>query len=155
MSGRLITCIILITGSCNPAVNNIDPVVSDSIPEETEQPANADTIIPTAHFAEFLESKYTSDPVQQLELQTKFKAEEHDSVKTSSVQLNGLSIGSSSAFFFPHLLIVEVHDPKAIDAFVKKELESLTGNSEKELKLKALRYFDWEWDNYYKCINFI
>ena len=92
MNRRLITFIILIAVSCKPAANNIDPVISDSIPEETEQPPNADTIIPTAHFAEFLETKYTSDPVQQLELQTSFKAEEHDSVKTSSVQLDGLSI---------------------------------------------------------------
>jgi hypothetical protein len=51
-------------------------------------------------------------------------------------------------FFFPHLLIVEANDPNAIEKFVKMELESLTGKSEKELKLKALRYFDWEWDNY-------
>jgi len=63
MNRRLITFIILIAVSCKPAANNIDPVVSDSIPEETEQPANTDTIIPTVHFAEFLEKKYTFDPV--------------------------------------------------------------------------------------------
>ena len=63
MNLRLITFIILIAVSCKPAANNNYPAISDSIPEETEQPANADTTIATVHFAEFLETEYTFDPV--------------------------------------------------------------------------------------------
>ena len=47
-------------------------------------------------------------------------------------------------FFFPHLLIVDVYNEDKIMKFLKRELESIDGKSERELVLKAIRKFDWE-----------
>lgn len=84
--------ILLIVVGCKPAINSSDPVPADTIAADIEKPADADTTIATVNIAEFLEKKYTLDPVQQQELQSRFDTEEHDSVKISSVQLNGLHI---------------------------------------------------------------
>lgn len=46
--------------------------------------------------------------------------------------------------FFPHLLVVDKADESEIMSFIKTELQSIYGRSEKELILKAIRKFDWE-----------
>lgn len=47
-------------------------------------------------------------------------------------------------FFFSHLLIVDTSNEDEIINFIKSELHSIYGKTEKELILKAIRKFDWE-----------
>jgi hypothetical protein len=75
--------------SCRPSANNHEDITKDTIPE---LPEGFDTTIQTNHFSEYLDKKYTLDPVQLTELNAAFQVEEHDSIKTSSLHLNGLSI---------------------------------------------------------------
>ena len=46
--------------------------------------------------------------------------------------------------FFSHLLIVDTSNEDEIMNFIKSELHSIYGKTEKELILKAIRKFDWE-----------
>lgn len=98
--------IILEVLSCKPANNNdtglIDSVAIN-IPEDINRPPNVDTTIPVTHFAEYLEYKYTLDPVQQQDISDKFEVEEKDSldriIKTSSIRLKDLSIDYKYTYF--------------------------------------------------------
>jgi len=47
-------------------------------------------------------------------------------------------------FFFSNLLIFIDNDKEAIMKYIKAELQSINGKSEKEVMLKALRKFSWE-----------
>lgn len=57
-------------------------------------------------------------------------------------------------FFFNHLLIVEEDDKDEHCRFIKNCLESIKGRSEKELIIKAMRMFSWEYqDDYHGGID--
>lgn len=47
-------------------------------------------------------------------------------------------------FFFPNLLIVNNNNEDEIMDFIKSELHSIYGKTEKEIILKAIRKFGWE-----------
>ncbi|MBS4064320.1 MAG: hypothetical protein KGZ74_07150 [Chitinophagaceae bacterium] len=53
----------------------------------------------------------------------------------------------SKKFFFPNLLIVDKSGEDEIMGFIKSELHSIFGKTEKELILKAIRKFGWESEN--------
>ena len=59
----------------------------------------------------------------------------------------------SNTFFYPHLLIVDKYDKEQIIGFIRNELQSLNGKSERELILKAIRKFDWENENIPEIYN--
>jgi len=46
--------------------------------------------------------------------------------------------------FFPNLLVVSSSDEDEIIEFIKSELHSIHGKTEKEIILKAIRKFGWE-----------
>ncbi|NIG55827.1 hypothetical protein [Chitinophaga sp. Cy-1792] len=54
-------------------------------------------------------------------------------------------ISKESNFFFGPLLIMKNDDKEEMKNKVKTALQSIRGGSEKELILKAMRSFDWEW----------
>jgi hypothetical protein len=51
------------------------------------------------------------------------------------------------SFFYSHILFFERNEKQEIMEFVKRELQSIQGNSERELVLKAIRKFGWESEN--------
>lgn len=55
--------------------------------------------------------------------------------------------------FFSHILIFDKFDEKEIIDFIKDELQSIYGQSENEIILKAIRNFDWEYENMPEVYN--
>jgi hypothetical protein len=49
-----------------------------------------------------------------------------------------------SKFFFPNLLVFNKSDEVEIMSYIKSELQSIYGKTEKEIILKAIRKFSWE-----------
>jgi len=68
---------------------------------------------------------------------------------------NGLGIcferlaknSANELVFFPHTAVVQNADKKKIMELVRKKLESITGKTEKEVIRKAMREFDWEYED--------
>jgi len=54
----------------------------------------------------------------------------------------------SKIYFSPHLILSETNNETTIETFIKFELESINGETERELILKAIRKFDWEGENF-------
>lgn len=63
---------------------------------------------------------------------------------------NGLFKGN---FFFNNLIIVQEDNKEDLKKFVKNSLETITGKSEKEIILKAMRLFSWEFEDDYETFN--